>query len=208
MERCAMSFENLPAHPGEWAATWLDDARLRSAQPNWNVMMLATAGAASRPSVRAVLLKAFDPQQCRIRFFTNYRSRKAREMTANHRVAVAMYWDALERQLRFEGDVVPLSSDESDAYFATRPRESQIGAWASEQSEPIEHYDELVRRAAQIEAQYAGRTIPRPPHWGGYGITADLVEFWQGKPGRVHQRVAYVRSEMNAQQWTRRWLSP
>lgn len=202
------TLEHLPANPGELATKWLDDAKQLSGQSNWNVMMLATVSATGRPSVRAVLLKGHDASECTFKFFTNYQSRKAREITATGRVAGAMYWDALERQIRIEGSVKRVSPEESDAYFATRPRESQIGAWASEQSEPVESYDALLRKAKQIDDQYTGRAIPRPPHWGGYCITADLLEFWHGQPGRIHERVVYVRQPDIPDGWMHRWLNP
>lgn len=203
-----MALENLPANPGELVSKWLDDAKQLSGQVNWNVMMLATTNAQGKPAVRAVLLKSHDAELCTFTFYTNYQSRKAREMAANGRIACVMYWDTLERQIRIEGAVTKVSAEESDAYFATRPRESKIGAWASQQSEPIESHEALLKKAQQVEAQYAGRDIPRPPHWGGYCITADTIEFWHGKPGRIHERVAYARPQPSPSVWTQQWLNP
>lgn len=203
-----MSFAELPDHPGPLVQQWLAEARTRSGVVNWNMMMLSTVGQAGKPSVRAVLLKEHDPDAVTFTFFTNYHSRKGREMEANSNVAAAMYWDSLERQVRIEGVAVKTSPAISDAYFATRPRESQIGAWASQQSEPIESYDELLARAQQVATAYEGRPIPRPPHWGGYMIVADAVEFWHGMPGRIHERVVFLRNQRGENQWTRRWLNP
>lgn len=203
-----MFLENLPNNPGELVQRWLDDARSSSGQENWNVMMLATVSGDGRPSVRAVLLKEHDAGSNSYTFFTNFRSRKARDMEANGSVAAAMYWDALHRQIRIEGPVVMVSEAVSDAYFASRPRESQIGAWASEQSEPIENYDELMDKVRRVSEQYEGRPVPRPPHWGGYRIAAERIEFWHGRPGRIHERVRYVRHGRDAPTWMHQWLNP
>ena len=206
-----MFLVDLPVHPGPLVQQWLEEARAKSGMPNWNAMMLATVsrgGASGGPSVRAVLLKEHDPQLAAFTFFTNYRSRKGRDIAANPHVSAAFYWDALNRQMRLEGVARPVPADVSDAYFATRPRESQIGAWASAQSEPVERYEDLIAAAAKIEAQYEGRAIPRPPHWGGYQIVADAIEFWVSKPGRVHERIVYVRDQAQPSEWSRRWLSP
>jgi len=203
-----MLLENLPDQPGELVERWLENAHAGSGQVNWNVMMLATADDAGKPSVRAVLLKDFNPATCSFTFFTNYLSRKGREIKANPRVAAAMYWDAIERQIRFEGAVTTVPNEVSDAYFASRPRESQIGAWASEQSQPIKSYEALLSKAEHISKQYGGEPIPRPPHWGGYAITADRIELWHSKPGRIHERVAYVRDAASRNTWSMQWLSP
>jgi pyridoxamine 5'-phosphate oxidase len=199
---------NLPDNPGELVQQWLEDARAQSGQANWNVMMLATVSDAGRPGVRAVLLKEHDPAAGTFTFFTNYRSRKARDIAANPHVAAAMYWDALERQIRIEGSTSKVSPEVSDAYFATRPRESQIGACASAQSEPVASYKDLLAHAQRLAAEYEGRPIPRPPHWGGYMITAHTIEFWHGRPGRIHERVNYTRAPEATAGWSRRWLNP
>ncbi|MHC5026374.1 MAG: pyridoxamine 5'-phosphate oxidase [Planctomycetota bacterium] len=196
---------DLPADPGQLMQEWFDDARDNSGQENHNAMMLATVDADGRPSVRTVLRKAFDPAACVVTFYTNYNSRKGRAIEANPNVAINMHWDALEKQLRIEGRAVKVSAATSDAYFATRPRESQVGAWASDQSEPLDSFGTLIGKALIVANEYAGRDIPRPPHWGGYDVTPESIEFWQGGSGRVHQRVRYGRSDGG---WNAEWLNP
>ena len=152
---------------------------------------LATADASGAPSARMVLLKGVDARG--FHFFTNYDSRKGRELAENPRAALCWHWDWLEMQVRAEGTVERLSATESDAYFATRPRGHQLGAWASFQSQPLDSRFALLRRVIATEARYLGRAIPRPPHWGGFLLRPERIEFWQGKKSRLHERRHFVR---------------
>jgi pyridoxamine 5'-phosphate oxidase len=152
---------------------------------------LATADASGRPSVRIVLLRGVDERG--FVFHTNYNSRKGRELAANARAAMCFHWPTLEQQIRIEGPVVTLSSEESDAYFAGRPRGSQIGAWASAQSEPLDSRETFERRLREFEARFDGTPVPRPPFWGGYRIEPVAIEFWYGRESRLHDRTLYTR---------------
>ena len=158
-----------------------------------NAMTLATATPDGRPSARVVLLKGFDERGfvC----YTNYEGRKGRELEANPRAALVFYWGELERQVRVEGRVSRVSDGESDAYFSGRPRGSQLGALASEQSRPVRDRGALERRLREVEGEYEGREVPRPAFWGGYRIEPETIEFWQGRENRLHDRLRYSRSE-------------
>jgi len=166
-------------------------------------MALATAAADGMPSVRYVLLKGIDDRG--VEFFTNYESRKGRELIANPRAALAVLWKPLQRQVRLEGPVEVLEPEESDAYFATRSRGSQLGAWASRQSELIPGREWLEARLADADAQYPGE-VPRPPHWGGFRLLPTAIEFWEGRPNRLHDREVFARGEGGA--WVSSRLSP
>ncbi len=152
---------------------------------------LATADAGGRPSVRMVLLKAVDERG--FVFYTNYGSRKAAELEANPRAALCFHWDPIDLQVRIEGAVTRVSAEESDAYFATRPRGSQLGAWASEQSRPLASRFSLLRRYLALQLQYAGREVPRPPHWGGFRLAPERIEFWSSERFRLHDRRLFTR---------------
>jgi len=167
---------------------WLDDA-IAANIPLAEAMTLATATSDGRPAARMVLLKQVDHDG--FVFFTNYRSAKARQLDANPFAALVFYWNLLERQVRVEGSVVRTSAEESREYFQTRPRESQIGAWASEQSEVIAGRDVLERRARELETLYCDRDVDCPEHWGGYRLKPERIEFWKGRVGRLHDRILY-----------------
>ena len=171
--------------------------------PEPNTMTLATVDPRGRPSARIVLIKGVDERG--FVFFTNYESRKGLDLAQNPHASLLFYWIELERQVRVEGAVVKTSDAESDTYFASRPVGSRIGAWASEQSKVIESRAALEAREREFIAQY-GDNPPRPPHWGGYRLIPDAIEFWQGRPSRLHDRLLYTRSG-NAD-WTIARLSP
>ena len=168
-----------------------------------NAMALATVGSDGAPSVRHVLLRHIT--NTGITFFTNRTSRKAREIAANHRAACTLYWRELDRQVCVRGAVTELPAADSDAYFATRPRDAQLGAWASEQSQPLEDRATLELRVEEARERFAGEDVPRPEHWGGYLLTPDEVECWQGRPYRLHDRFRYTR---DGAAWTLQRLYP
>ena len=163
----------------------------REVMPEPTAFALATVAHDGRPSIRMVLLKHVD--QSGFVFYTNVESRKGRELAANPRAAMNFHWAPMERQVRVEGPVSPVSAEEADEYFATRPRGSQIGAWASRQSRPIESAGDLERRVAELEERFAGVDVPRPPFWSGFRLTPSAIEFWKGKPNRLHERLLFVR---------------
>jgi len=177
--------------------------RARLAHVDTAPMALATADGSGRPSVRIVLLRRVDARG--FVFYTNYGSRKAREMTANPQASLCQHWPTLEEQIRIEGTVELADPAESDAYFAARPRESQIGAWASDQSAALESRALLESRFAEIESRYADRPVPRPPFWGGFRLVPDRIEFWSGRPGRLHERLQFLRTPTG---WTTSYLFP
>jgi len=166
---------------------------------------LATATPDGRPSVRMVLLKGWDERG--VVFYTNLESRKGEELAVNPYAAICLYWKSIRRQVRIEGPAVQVSDDEADAYFASRDRQSRIGAWASRQSRPLEGPLELERAAAKYAAKYAVGTIPRPPFWSGFRVVPEVVEFWREKPFRLHERLVYRRAD-EAGGWTTQFLYP
>jgi pyridoxamine 5'-phosphate oxidase len=183
---------------------WFEEAKA-VAQPLPESMMLATASKEGEVSVRSVLMKEFDHRG--FVFYTNYNSKKAAQMHENPRAALAFWWPPVDRQVRIEGAVVRVTEEESDAYFATRPRGSQLGAWASEQSKVIAGRGALDARFEELETNYRDRPIPRPPHWGGYRVIPILFEFWQGRPDRMHDRFGY-RLRADSKDWVIERLSP
>ncbi len=182
---------------------WLDDA-IAAKLPLPEAMNLATATPEGRPSARVVLLKQVDPDG--FVFFTNYHSAKAVELESNPYAALVFYWSPLERQVRVEGKVERTSAEESELYFRTRPRESQIGAWASPQSSVIPTREVLEQRARELEEYYRDREVECPGHWGGYRLRPDKIEFWKGRPGRLHDRILY--ELMSDGSWAIKRLAP
>jgi pyridoxamine 5'-phosphate oxidase len=183
--------------------TWFDEA-IASGSRLPDAMTLATATKEGKPSARMVLLKQVDDQG--FVFYTNYNSRKARELDANPYASLVCYWVQLDRQVRVEGSVERVSAAESDEYFHTRPRESQIGAITSPQSEAIASREFLEQRFREFENMYRDRAIPRPAHWGGYRLKPDKIEFWQNREGRLHDRILYERQADGG--WTIKRLAP
>lgn len=177
--------------------------RARSEGIDTTPAALATADRAGRPSVRVILLRTVDERG--FVFFTNYESRKAQDLADNARAALCQHWPTLEEQIRVEGPVVRIAAAESDAYFAGRPRDSQIGAWASDQSRPLETRAVLDARLADVERRFSGSPVTRPPFWGGYRIVPETIEFWYGRAGRLHERLLYTRADEG---WRTSWLFP
>lgn len=183
-------------------AAWLKEAE--ASEPNDpNAMALATATADGRPSLRMVLLKGHGADG--FVFYTNHQSRKGAELHVNRRAALLFHWKSLRRQVRVEGDVGPVTEAEADAYFNSRARVSRLGAAASDQSRPLPSRAELERRVTELDAQHPGDTIPRPPHWSGFRLAPDTIEFWQDMPFRLHDRRVYTRTN---QGWTAQALYP
>ena len=197
-----LELDDLDPDPIEQFGRWIEEA-LEEGLLLPNTMTLATASADGRPSARMVLLKGFDRRG--FVFYTNYESRKSRELSHNPNAALVFYWARLERQVRVEGRVERVSDDDSDAYFASRPLESRLGAWASLQSQRLESRRKLEERLAELEAEHATGDVPRPPHWGGWLVRPSLVELWQGRPNRLHDRFVYTR---RGDGWDRERLYP
>jgi pyridoxamine 5'-phosphate oxidase len=193
---------DVDADPIVQFAKWFDEAR-RAEILEPNAMTLATTTPDGVPSARVVLLKGFDERG--FTFYTNYRSEKARELEANPRAALVFLWKELERQVRIAGPVTRVSREETEAYFRTRPRGSQLGAWASEQSAVIASRQVLEAELREVTARYGEAEIPAPPHWGGYLVRPEVIEFWQGRRSRLHDRIRYRRS---TGAWLRERLSP
>lgn len=168
---------------------WLDEA-VASELPEPTAMNLSTTDSLGKPHSRIVLLKGLNDG---LLFYTNYKSNKGEQITAVPFVSALFFWPQLERQIQVNGKVEKLNETDSDTYFASRPRESQLGAWASPQSQPIEFYDLIERNYLEYVDKFQGKEIPRPPHWGGYRILPETYEFWQGRPGRLHQRYKYIK---------------
>ncbi len=185
-----MNFNSPPSIPIEAVQHWFTHAESVCKTPNPLAMALSTVNEGGQPSSRMVLLKGFDEQGAV--FYSNYESEKACDIQGNNKVALLFHWDELNRQIRIQGHVSEISTEESDAYFATRHKLSQAGAWASKQSQPLKSRTVLTAKVAAITAKWLGREIPRPEHWGGYRVSLEMVEFWQGHDGRLHDRIQYV----------------
>ena len=198
----ALHRRDLQPDPMAQFTSWLGDAEAAGV-PLPNAMGLATADGEGRPSVRHVLLRGVDDGFV---FFTNYESRKGRQLSENPQAALVFLWKALERQVNVTGTVARVSTEESEAYFRTRPREARIGAWASPQSRVLASREELAARVGEIEARYPDE-IPLPPFWGGYRLTPDSIEFWQGRLHRLHDRFRYSR-DAGGGDWRADRLSP
>ena len=202
MQRSLSEYE-VDADPVKQFIAWLNEAVDAGAMEP-NAMTLATSTSDGLPSARIVLLKRVDHEG--FAFFTNYRSPKARDLEANPRAALLFYWPELERQVRIEGAVSRTSEDESDAYFNNRPPDARVGSAASVQSEVLASREVLERAAADLRARYPHGNVPRPAHWGGYRLRPTRLEFWQGRPSRLHDRIDYVVIPGGA--WATRRLSP
>lgn len=193
---------DVDSDPFQQFQTWFDQA-LAAKLPEPNAMTLATCTTDGKPSARIVLLKGFDERG--FVFYTNYQSQKGQEIADNPQAALVFWWAELERQVRIEGRVEKVSAQESDTYFYSRPLNSRIGAWASEQSRAIANREVLEQRAEELKVKYE-EDVPRPPHWGGFRVIPSSIEFWQGRPSRLHDRLRYSRSDNG--NWLIERLSP
>ena len=205
-ERTGVLLEgDMAADPLEQFRRWFAEAEAAGIRAP-HAMALATAAADGAPSVRMVLLKGFD--ESGFVFYTNLESRKAGDLAANPFAALCFHWQPLEVQVRIEGRVEPVAAEEADAYYASRARGSRIGAWASRQSTQLDRYETLVERVAEYEAKFDGAEIPRPPFWSGYRVVPDRIEFWSGRPNRLHERELYLLADGPPPRWTRVLLYP
>jgi pyridoxamine 5'-phosphate oxidase len=201
-EKFALNEADVAADPIEQFGRWFEDAKAANViEPN--AMTLATADATGAPSARIVLLKNFDGTG--FNFYTNKSSPKGQAIKANPRACLVFWWPPLERQVRIDGTITDVSHEEAEAYFHSRPVASQLGAWASRQSRVLESREPLERSYAEYAAKYAGKQVPMPDFWGGYHLNPTSIEFWQGRPSRLHDRLRYVRVEGK---WKIERLSP
>lgn len=194
--------EDAGSDPLDLFSRWFHEA-VEGNIPEPNAMVISTSGKEAYPSSRIVLLRNFGPEG--FVFYTNYNSRKSRELKENPRTSLLFFWPHHERQVRIEGSVTLQSAEESDVYFRSRPRESQIGAWISEQSQVLSSREDLYQVFMEFDKRYEGKEIPRPPFWGGYSVKPEVYEFWQGRPGRLHDRIRFT---WNKNDWKRERLSP
>ncbi len=201
--RAGLTEADADPDPIEQFRKWFDEA-LAADLHEPNAMTLATATSDGRPSARVVLLKGYDERG--FVFYTSYEGRKSRELEENPRCALVFYWSELERQIRIDGRAGRVSEEESDAYYGSRPRGSRLSAWVSAQSRPVEDRGALEKRLWELEAEYEGREIPRPPFWGGYRVEPEAIEFWQGRENRMHDRLLYRR--LSGGGWRMQRLQP
>lgn len=202
-QKASLDEHQAPSNPFDLFDTWFHDA-IRAEAHEVNAMCLSTMGDGKHPDSRIVLLKGVAQEG--FEFYTNYHSSKGQALMANPFCSLNFFWPEVERQVRVLGETIKLSAAESDAYFASRPRGSQIGAWVSQQSEVLADRAQLERQLAETEANFEGKEIMRPPHWGGYRIMPSKIEFWQGRPNRLHDRLQYELVEGKA--WNLVRLSP
>lgn len=198
----SLDIKDLAQNPIVQFEYWFDEA-VGANLPEPHAFMVSTVNTEGKPSARIVLLRNADENG--FTFFTNYNSRKGQDIEAKPYASATFFWQQLQRQVRIEGTIEKVSAQESDEYFASRPRESQIGAWASNQSQVLESREALEQRVASLTKEYEGKDIPRPPHWGGYRIKPTQIEFWQGRPSRLHDRFLYILDNNN---WTINRLNP
>lgn len=198
----SLDVQDVNISPIEQFHKWFHEA-IESKLPEPNAMVISTISNDGKPSARVVLLKGFDTG---FTFFTNYLSRKGTELAENPNACITFFWVELERQVRIEGIIEKVTAEESDAYFQSRPIGSQIGAWVSNQSMVIDNREVLEEREQYLKDKFGDNPIPRPPHWGGYRLIPNYVEFWQGRPSRLHDRIAYTKLEEHT--WKIERLSP
>lgn len=197
-----LSENSVDKNPFEQFRIWFDDAS-KNEFIDYTAMTLATASKNGKPSARTVLLKKFDEKG--FEFFTNYESRKGKELKENPFACLLFYWDKLERQVRIDGKVEKVSPEESEAYFKTRPFKSRLGAWASHQSSVIGSRADVIKEFLKYYMKFGSKNIPLPPHWGGYRLLPDAFEFWQGRSNRLHDRIIYIK---NKDKWDIKRLAP
>lgn len=198
-----LDFKHLLPDPIQQFEKWFQEA-LNAEVPETNAMTLSTVDEQGQPNSRIVLLKGIEENK--FVFYTNYQGRKGQQIAVNNKVAVTFFWQPLERQVNIIGFADKIDEKKSDQYFHSRPRKSQLGAWASDQSHSLSNRNQLKKKFVRIALRYFGREVPRPPHWGGYAITPERIEFWQGRPSRLHDRMQYNRQANN--EWKIERLSP